>query len=66
VFISALNEEALNETMMIDAAGKVTPVSLNYEGNNVFAYDIQALPSGLYILQMVVHRKVIQLKFIKQ
>jgi hypothetical protein len=66
LFISGLNKDALQETTMIDAMGKVTPVSLNYQGDKVFAYDIRALPNGLYILQMVVHQKVIQLRFIKQ
>jgi hypothetical protein len=66
VFISGLNEEALTETNMIDATGKVTPVSLNYQGDGLFSYDIHALANGLYILKMVVHQKVIQLRFIKQ
>ncbi len=66
VFISGLSEGAVSAAHLIDAAGRTTPANLSYKGDHVFSYDIQSLPNGFYILQMVVEQKTIQLRFIKQ
>ncbi|HEY3403732.1 MAG TPA: IPT/TIG domain-containing protein [Ohtaekwangia sp.] len=64
VHISGL-QVAPSETLVIDASGKIIPVTLS-EADNIFSLNIRALPDGMFILQMVINQKTIQLKFIKK
>ena len=62
--ISEIYTEA-DEAQVIYVSGKVTPVRLDYYGDGSLSLDISDLPNGVYILRMIVDRKVIQKRFIK-